>query len=68
MISHSIRAGSKHRNGEERRQRDGADGMADHGDPRLAAPLGSAWLWSFCLFFIMGRAMVGLAQNSERHR
>src|SRR5262249_104710 len=38
------RAGSKHRNGKERRQRDGADGMADHGDPRLAAPFGSAWL------------------------
>src|SRR5262245_53034775 len=61
------RAGSKHRNGEERRQRDGADGMADHGDPRLAVPLGSAWLYSFCLFFIMGRAMVGLARNSVRH-
>src|SRR6516165_2560276 len=38
------RAGSEHRNGEERRQRDGADGMANHGDPRLAAPFGSAWL------------------------
>src|SRR5262249_425555 len=61
------RAGSKHRNGEERRQRDGANGMADHGDPRLAAPLGGAWLWPLCLFFIMGRAMVGLARNAVRH-
>jgi hypothetical protein len=40
--------------------------MADHGDPRLVAPLAGAWLWSFCLFFIMGRAMVGLAHNSVR--
>jgi hypothetical protein len=24
--------------------------------------LGSAWLWPLCLFFIMGRAMVGLSQ------
>src|SRR5262249_19378064 len=39
------RAGSKHRDGEERRQRDGADGMADHGDPRLVAPWAGAWLW-----------------------
>src|SRR5262249_7428350 len=36
------RAGSKHRDGEERRQRDGADRMADHGDPRLVAPLAGA--------------------------
>src|SRR5262245_61529094 len=62
------RAASKHRDGKERRQRDGADGMADHGDPRLVAPLAGAWLWSFCLFFIMGRAMVGLAHNAVRHR
>src|SRR5262249_1682478 len=61
------RAGSKHRNGKERRQRDGADRMADHGDPRLAAPLGSSSLRSFCHVLITGRAMIGLAQNSVRH-
>ncbi len=29
--------------------------------------LAGAWLWSFCLIFIMGRAMVGLAHNAVRH-
>src|SRR6516162_4058228 len=50
------RAGSKYRDGEERRQRDGADGMADHGDPRLVAPWAGAWLWSFCLYLHRGQS------------
>jgi hypothetical protein len=32
--------------------------MADHWNPRLAAPLRGAWLWSFSLFFIINRAIV----------
>ena len=62
--------GRKNRHGENARQRGDTDGMADHWDPRVslgrlcrsAAP----GLWSLCLFFIMGTAIVGLAHNAVR--
>jgi hypothetical protein len=41
--------------------------MADHWNPRLAAPSLGAWLWSFSLFFIMNRAIVASLTRHGRH-
>jgi hypothetical protein len=51
-------AGSRHRDCKDSSHRGGTDGMADHWNPRLAAPSRGAWLWSFSLFFIINRAIV----------
>src|SRR5215471_13281627 len=52
------RTASRYRDSKDSSQRGGADGMADHWNPRLAAPSRGAWLWSFSLFFIMNEAIV----------